>query len=64
MNGEDVKEIQKKLNKTMKCNLDEDGEFGPKTAAEVVRYQSKKKLTPDGIVGRKTAEALGFWWEG
>jgi peptidoglycan hydrolase-like protein with peptidoglycan-binding domain len=48
----------------MKCKLDEDGEFGPKTAAEVVRYQSKKKLTPDGIVGRKTAEALGFWWEG
>lgn len=64
MNGEDVKEIQKKLNKTMKCKLDEDGEFGPKTAAEVVRFQAKKKLTPDGIVGRKTAEALGFWWEG
>lgn len=64
MNGEDVKEIQKKLNKTMKCKLDEDGEYGPKTAAEVVRIQAKKKLTPDGIVGRKTAEALGFWWEG
>lgn len=64
MSGEDVKHIQKRLNKVMKSKLDEDGEYGPKTAAEVVRFQAKKKLTPDGIVGKKTAEALGFWWEG
>lgn len=64
MSGEDVTKIQEKLNKVMKCDLDVDGEYGPKTAAEVVRFQSKKKLTPDGIVGKKTAEALGFWWEG
>ena len=63
MNGEDIEHVQKRLNKLMKCNLDVDGEYGPKTAAEVVRFQAKKKLDADGIVGRHTAEALGFWWE-
>lgn len=63
MSGEDVTKIQKKLNKVMKTNLSCDGEYGPKTAAEVVRFQAKKGLSPDGIVGKKTAEALGFWWE-
>lgn len=64
MSGEDVKHIQKRLNKLMKSNLEVDGEYGPKTAAEIVRFQAKKGLSPDGIVGKKTAEALGFWWEG
>lgn len=64
MCGEDVAKVQEKLNKVNKCNLDVDSEYGPKTAAEVIRFQQKKKLDPDGIVGRKTAEALGFWWEG
>ena len=64
MDGEDVKKVQKKLNKVIKCDLETDGEYGPLTAAQVVRFQQKKELTPDGIVGKKTAEALGFWWEG
>lgn len=64
MEGEDVKKVQKKLNKVMKSDIEEDGEYGPKTAAEAVRFQAKKGLTPDGIVGKHTAEALGFWWEG
>lgn len=64
MSGEDVAKIQKKLNKVMKTDLTLDGEYGPKTAAEVIRFQAKKGLTADGIVGKKTAEALGFWWEG
>ena len=63
MSGDDVEHIQKRLNKLMKSNLEVDGEYGPKTAAEIVRFQAKKKLTPDGIVGKHTAEALGFWWE-
>lgn len=63
MSGEDVAKIQARLNKLDKVELDCDGEYGPKTAAEVVRFQAKKKLTPDGIIGPKTAEALGFWWE-
>lgn len=64
MSGEDVTKIQKKLNKVMKTDLTLDGEYGPKTAAEAIRFQAKKGLTADGIVGKKTAEALGFWWEG
>lgn len=64
MSGEDVKKIQKKLNKVLKCDLEVDGEYGPLTAAQVVRFQAKKKLDPDGIVGKHTAEALGFYWEG
>ena len=63
MTGEDIKKIQKKIKKLMNCSIEVDGKYGPKTAAEVVRFQVKKKLVPDGIVGRKTAEALGFWWE-
>lgn len=63
MTGEDIKKIQKKIKKLMNCSLEVDGKYGPKTAAEVVRFQAKKKLVPDGIVGRKTAEALDFWWE-
>lgn len=63
MYGEDVEKIQAKINKVMKCNLEVDGEYGPLTAAQVVRFQKKKGLTPDGIVGKHTAEALGFWWE-
>ena len=64
MSGEDVTKIQKKLNKVMKTDLTLDGEYGPKTAAEVIRFQAKKGLTADGIVGKKTAKTLGFWWEG
>ena len=64
MSGEDVKKIQKKLNKVMKCDLETDGEYGPLTAAQIVRFQKKKNLDADGIVGKHTAEALGFWWEG
>ena len=64
MSGEDVAKIQARLNKLDKVELDCDGEYGPKTAAEVVRFQAKRKLTPDGIIGPKTAKALGFYWEG
>lgn len=64
MDGEDVKKVQKKLNKTMKSDLEVDGEYGPLTAAQVVRFQKKNKLDADGVVGKHTAEALGFWWEG
>lgn len=64
MSGEDVQKIQNRLNKLMKSELDADGEYGPKTCAQVIRFQQKKNLAPDGIVGKKTAEALGFWWEG
>ena len=38
--------------------------FGNKTSIAVKNFQTDKGLTVDGIVGRKTAEALGFIWEG
>ena len=62
MCGEDVAKVQEKLNKTVKAGLEIDSEYGPLTKEAVIKFQRKKKLNDDGVVGRKTAEALGFWW--
>jgi peptidoglycan L-alanyl-D-glutamate endopeptidase CwlK len=37
-----------------------DGAFGPATEAAVIAFQRSEDLLPDGIVGRKTARALGI----
>ena len=37
-----------------------DGIYGPKTKAAVISFQKKNGLTADGIVGAKTAAALGM----
>jgi putative chitinase len=37
-----------------------DGDFGPGTAAAVIALQRSEGLVPDGIVGTRTAQALGF----
>ena len=52
--GSDVKTLQKYLKITA------DGDFGPGTEKAVKAWQSKNGLTPDGIVGRKTFEAMGI----
>jgi hypothetical protein len=39
-------------------NIDVDGEFGGNTKAAVVAFQAEHKLVADGIIGRKTWEAL------
>ncbi len=63
MCGKDVEKVQKRLNKHRKNKIGVNGEYDAQTCSAVVWFQKKKKLTPDGIVGPKTAEALGFWWE-
>jgi len=51
--GEYVKELQKVLAITV------DGVFGSGTEYSVMRFQARNELVADGIVGRKTWEALG-----
>ncbi len=56
--GAAVSDLQRKL-KAKGYSLAVDGDFGPKTAAAVRRFQSAKGLVADGIVGPKTWAALG-----
>lgn len=57
--GQAVKKLQKKLN-ALGENLVVDGIFGASTHSAVIAFQAKKGLTSDGIVGRRTREALGL----
>ena len=58
--GSPVRQLQKLLNEILEnVVLVEDGIFGPKTEAAVVKFQNKLGLIPDGIVGPKTQEAIG-----
>lgn len=52
--GNEVRILQKKL------GIPEDGIFGPVTNAALLKYQSTHGLTPDGVVGPRTWESLGF----
>lgn len=55
--GEDVKELQLKLNR-LGHSLAVDGIFGAKTEAAVKDFQRKAKIEVDGIVGKQTLTAL------
>jgi peptidoglycan hydrolase-like protein with peptidoglycan-binding domain len=55
--GDDVKYLQVILN-FYGYDLKVDGVFGSKTEAAVKKFQKSRKLTADGIVGRKTWDAL------
>jgi N-acetylmuramoyl-L-alanine amidase len=57
--NEKVKEIQKAL-AFYGASVVADGVFGAMTDEAVKRFQSKNRLTPDGIVGKNTAEKLGI----
>src|SRR5215471_9299422 len=59
--GQDVRAVQQALNLKKQPGdpqIDEDGIFGPKTAAAVRRFQGGNLLDPDGIVGPLTRVVL------
>lgn len=58
--GEEVKAVQKKLRQWGYYEGEVDGIFGSGTKKAVIKFQQKNGLTADGIVGEKTAEALGL----
>ncbi|MBR1925536.1 MAG: spore cortex-lytic enzyme [Clostridia bacterium] len=55
-----VKTVQTKLKNWGYYTGAVDGIYGSKTKAAVKNFQKKNKLTADGIVGPKTAAALGM----
>lgn len=58
--GLHVESVQRTLNARMDPSpeLSIDGDYGPATAAAVVRFQSTNKLPPTGIVGPETWKTL------
>ena len=58
--GDFVKTVQQKLIKWGYLKGSADGIFGAKTKTAVIAFQKKNGLTADGIVGTRTAQALGI----
>lgn len=57
--GENVKIMQRALNKAMGAELSEDGIFGPNTTRAVLAFQkAKNNLKADGIYGPNTHASL------
>ena len=54
-----VKTVQTKLKNWGYYTGSVDGVYGPKTVAAVKYFQKKNGLTQDGVVGAKTAAAMG-----
>lgn len=64
LKGDDVKELQTRLNAAgFDCGKI-DGIFGKKTEAAVMAYQKAKKLAVDGKAGKNTITKLGGVWRG
>lgn len=61
--GEDVKEAQKLLLEKGYNPGSIDGVFGENTSTATQNFQANSNLVADGIIGKKTATALGFKWE-
>jgi len=60
MIGEDVRELQKAL-KAKGYSLTADGILGAGTDVAIKDFQSKSGLSPDGVAGAMTREALGLF---
>lgn len=58
--GDSVKTVQQKLIRWGYLKGSADGIFGAKTKTAVVAFQNKNGLTADGIIGTRTAQALGI----
>lgn len=58
--GKTVREIQTKLKNWGYYDGAVDGDFGQKTFEAVKKFQQKNGIAVDGIVGPRTAEALGI----
>jgi len=59
--GPEVRALQQRLNERgASPPLAVDGEFGPRTEAAVVAFQTAHGLQPDGVVGPLTRAALGL----
>ncbi len=58
--GTPVTQIQESLNTHGASGLGVDGRFGRDTRAAVVAFQRSHGLEPDGVVGPRTAAALGL----
>lgn len=58
--GDSVKTVQQKLIRWGYLKGSADGIFGAKTKAAVIVFQKKNGLTADGIIGTRTAQALGI----
>jgi peptidoglycan hydrolase-like protein with peptidoglycan-binding domain len=57
--GPEVKELQRKLNQ-FGAGLDADGDFGPATRGAVIAFQTAKRLSATGVVGKETRAALAL----
>lgn len=58
--GDLVKTVQQKLIRWGYLKGAADGIFGAKTKAAVIAFQKKNGLTADGVIGMRTAQALGI----
>jgi len=64
MKGEDVRNLQKALDRKGYAVGTLDGIFGTRTQEAVKAFQRAKKLSVDGIAGKDTVTALGGKWRG
>lgn len=58
--GDLVKTVQQKLIRWGYLKGTADGIFGAKTKAAVIAFQKNNGLTADGVIGTRTAQALGI----